>query len=415
MGVNRDTEVRMSITIGIDWSEEYHDVCILHETGTQLARFQIDHSPTGFTHLAEKIDRCGLQPMACLVALETAHNLLVDFLWSRQYSVYVIAPSIVNSSRGRFGSSGARTDQSDAQLLADLLRTDRARFTPWRPDSPLVCQMKAKLSLIDRLTKAITAHSNQLRAVLLRYYPQALTIFGHLTSQISLQFLMTFPTPAALTGLSYAAFAQFCQEHTYRRADYIAKAYAALQRPVPEADPIMVRAYQDETPLLAHLLLIMVRNKQLAIREVQTLFEQHPDQAIFASLPGAGNLLAPKLLVIFGDDRARFPCPQAIQSLAGTCPVTKQSGKKKTVRFRQACNRDYRQATQQLAIASVKQSVWAAGYFSDARSRGLPKNQIYRSLANRWLAIAWHLWQSRQLYDEAYHLSQVRRHRRKQV
>jgi hypothetical protein len=273
--------------------------------------------------------------------------------------------------------------------------------------------MKAKLSLIDSLTKAITAHSNRLRAVLLRYYPQALTIFGHLTSQISLQFLMTFPTPAALTDLSYADFARFCQEHTYKRSDYIAKAYAALQQAVPEADPVMVRAYQDETPLLAQILLTLVTNKQLAIRETQTLFGQHPDHAIFASLPGAGNLLAPKLLVIFGDDRARFPCPQAIQSLAGTCPVTKQSGKKKTVRFRQACNRDFRHATQQFAISSVKQSVWAAGYFSDARSRGLPKNQVYRALANRWLAIAWHLWQTRQLYDEAYHLSQVHRYRRK--
>jgi hypothetical protein len=272
--------------------------------------------------------------------------------------------------------------------------------------------MKAKLSLIDSLTKTITAHSNRLRAVLLRYYPQALTVFGQLTSQISLQFLLTFPSPASLTGLRYADFALFCEQHDYKRPDYMTKAFAALQRAVPQADPVMVQAYQDETPLLAHLLLIMVRNKRRAIKDVQALFEQHPDQAIFASLPGAGDLLAPKLLVIFGDDRTRFACPQAIQSLAGTCPVTKQSGKKKTVRFRQACNRDYRHALQQFAMSSVRQSAWAAGYLSEARGRGRPKNQAYRSLANRWLAIIWHLWQTRQLYDEAYHLSQVQQRRK---
>jgi len=33
-------------------------------------------------------------------------------------------------------------------------------------------------------------------------------------------------------------------------------------------------------------------------------------------------------------------------------------------------------------------------------------NDAFRRLANRWLAIAWKLWQSRQPYDEAYHLQQ---------
>jgi hypothetical protein len=36
-----------------------------------------------------------------------------------------------------------------------------------------------------------------------------------------------------------------------------------------------------------------------------------------------------------------------------------------------------------------------------------------RCLANRWLGIIWKLWQSRELYDEAHHLQQIRRHRRR--
>ena len=61
------------------------------------------------------------------------------------------------------------------------------------------------------------------------------------------------------------------------------------------------------------------------------MFAVHPDQAIFDSLPGAGELLAPKLLVMFGDHRDRFPQPEAIRCLAGTCPVTDQSGKRRRV------------------------------------------------------------------------------------
>lgn len=115
---------------------------------------------------------------------------------------------------------------------------------------------------------------------------------------------------------------------------------------------------------------------------------------------------------MFGDHRERFPTVAAIQTLAGACPVTVQSGKKKQVYFRRACNHEYRHTAQQFAITSVRQSAWAATYFNQAQARGLAENQAYRCLANRWLAVIWTLWQRKQLYDETYHLQQIRQHRR---
>jgi len=116
-------------------------------------------------------------------------------------------------------------------------------------------------------------------------------------------------------------------------------------------------------------------------------FAAHPDAPIFDSLPGAGDLLAPKLLVMFGDHRDRFPSPQTIRCLAGTCPVTDQSGKRKRVYFRKACHKDYRNTSQQFAKESTKQSEWAASYFADARARRLSKSEAFRCLANRWPGI----------------------------
>jgi len=46
-------------------------------------------------------------------------------------------------------------------------------------------------------------------------------------------------------------------------------------------------------------------------------------------------------------------------------------------------------------------------------ARGHSKSHAYRCLANRWLGIIWKLWQSRERYDETYHLQQIRRHRRR--
>jgi transposase len=403
----------MFILVGIDWSQDHHNVRIINEDAASLLRFQIPQSPAGFAKLEEHINSFNLPPAHCLVALETAHHLLIDFLWSRRYLVYVIPPSVLSSSRSRYTSSGAHDDDRDAFVLADLLRTDRHRFAPWKPDGLLVTQMRAKLSLVDCLTHSITRFSNRLHAVLQRYYPQAVGVFSDLQTQIALRFLIAYPSPQAAQSLTLALFAEFCRDQGYSHPELIPERYARLRLPTPTPDPTIVLALQDETVFLAQLLLTLVQQKNLEIRHIQRLFAAHPDAPIFDSLPGAGDLLAPKLLVMFGDHRDRFPAPQSIRCLAGTCPVTDQSGKRKRVYFRKACNKGHRNTAQQFAKESTRLSDWAVSYFAEARARRLSKSEAYRCLANRWLGILWKLWQSRQPYDETYHLQQILRHRRR--
>lgn len=412
----------MSTLIGIDWAKDEHYVYIMNQHGAQIARLAIPHLVKGFSQLQRQVDKLSVPASDCLVGLETAHSLLIDFLCSCGYQVFVIPPSVVSSSRPRLRASQAHDDPSDAFLIADLLRTDRHRFAPWKPDGQLVQTMKAKLNLIDSLTKTITAHSNHLQAVLFRYFPQPLDLFSDVKTQIALHFLQAYPTPNAAQALSYSDFAAFCRTHHYTHPERLPDIHPHLSLPAPQPHPAVVSAYKSETVFLAQLLLQLVRHKSQLISQVQGLFLQHPDHPIFASLPGAGKLLAPKpsvlgpedpgLLVMFGDHRGRFPSPAAIRALAGTCPLTIKSGHKKLVRFRKACNRAYRHAAQQFAIASVSQAEWAAAYFARCRSRGHSKNHAYRCLANRWLGIIWTLWQTGQLYDAAYHLLQIQRHRR---
>jgi transposase len=150
----------------------------------------------------------------------------------------------------------------------------------------------------------------------------------------------------------------------------------------------------------------MVQQRTLTQKELLSLFKKHPDAALFASLPGAGNILAPALLAKFGDDRLRFPSPQSLQAVAGTCPVTKASGKSKYVAFRRACDLEFREIVQQWARASLDQSVWANTYFRAVRPRCRSNSHAYRCLANRWLEIAWRIWQDHTPYDEQRHLHQ---------
>ena len=177
-------------------------------------------------------------------------------------------------------------------------------------------------------------------------------------------------------------------------------------RPQPTPALATVLVYQEEAVQLAELLLPIGMAKRTGLRDLYKLFAQHPDAAIFTSLPGAGGSLAPGRLAKFGDDRQRFPSAASVQALAGTCPVTDQSGKHRTIRFRTACDHEFRHIARQWALASVSQSVWAASYWQAIRPHCHSDSHATRCLANRWLAVAWKLWHSHQTYDEAYHLQQ---------
>ena len=55
------------------------------------------------------------------------------------------------------------------------------------------------------------------------------------------------------------------------------------------------------------------------------------------SLPGAGAVLAPRLLAAFGSQRHRYASADEVQTYSGIAPVTERSGKRKWVHFRWAC------------------------------------------------------------------------------
>lgn len=391
--------------IGIDWSEKHHDVCILNSQGQPIGTITVAHSLEGFRQLDAFRQKLAVARQACLVGLETAHTLLIDFLWEQGYSeVYVIPPRMVSASRPRYRPSAARDDPSDAYVIADLLRTDRHRLEPWQPGSPLLQQMRVQVKLVYALTKEIVATSNRLRAVLLRYYPAILSLFQSWPTKGALRVLQAYPTPAAAAQVSLQEFRTFAQQNRLSTRHGYLTLYERLQAPQPTPAPGIAEAYQNQALLWARFLLAFMDAKAKALDRLNQLFHDHPDAPIFASLPGAGSWLAPALLVKCGEDRQRFPTAQRLQAVAGTAPITVKSGKFRSVQFRRGCDHHFRNIACQWARSLVAHSAWARAYFEQARPRHRSDQHTYRCLANRALAILWRLWQTRATYDEERHL-----------
>ncbi len=397
----------MKVYIGIDWSENKHDVCFLDERGDMLLVQQISHTVAGFRQLDQARQSLGVDRQEVILGLETAHNLLVDYLWDQGYElIYVLPPSMVKSAQKRYRQSGAKDDRWDARLIADLLRTDHKRYAPWKPDSPLTRQIRAEVRFAVQLGRELVRDGNRLRSILLRYYPAALAAFPHLDSVVCLAFLQTYSTPQQARSLSFEQLKVFLREHHHTQSRSWPNIYAGLHTDHPLSSPALEAAYSPLAQAQARILETLVRSRSECLARLGKLFLLHPDYEIYDSLPKAGALLAPALLAKLGDDRARYPTPAVLKAVAGTCPVTDRSGKHLRIYFRTACDHEFRQIVQQWARLSLDSSPWAATYYRSVRPHCKTESDAIRRLANRWLEILWRLWMDRKPYDEAFHLRQ---------
>ena len=87
--------------------------------------------------------------------------------------------------------------------------------------------------------------------------------------------------------------------------------------------------------------------------------QSHPDFSLFDALPGAGPILAPRLLVAFGEQRERYGSAAEVQTYAGIAPVMERSGKQAWVHWRLQCPKFLRQTFVEWAAVSIRFSFWA--------------------------------------------------------
>jgi hypothetical protein len=112
-------------------------------------------------------------------------------------------------------------------------------------------------------------------------------------------------------------------------------------------------------------------------------FAQHPDAEILGSLPGLGIVLGARVLGQFGDDPNRDAAAKAPKNYAGTAPITRASGKRRTVLARLVRNRRLADPLVRWALCSLTCSPGARACYDHHRARGATHHQALRTLANR--------------------------------
>lgn len=385
---------------GLDWASQTHAVCVLDEHGAVRERIEVEHNAAGLAALVRQLRHYGNPP----VAIERPSGLIVDTLVAAGLPVVPIHPNVVKATRPRYRSHGAKSDASDALLLADLLRTDGHRFRPLAPQSDEILALRALVRGRDDLVATRVQLANQLRSLLESFWPGAAAVFADVDSSIALAFIERYPTPESAARLGPKRMAAFCAQHAYcgRRSPE-----QLLERLHDAATPVCAEAEMEAKGELARSLVRTLAPLVEQIRRLSNRIEHHvaslDDGRLLMSFPRAGRICAAQILAELGNVRERFDSDEHLAAEAGVAPLTYQSGKSKAVAFRWACNHRLRAAITCLAGNSRRAHPWAANIYDRARARGCDHPHAVRILARAWVRVIWRAWVDRQPYDPARH------------
>ncbi len=398
----------MGLYCGIDWASDHHDVAVVNDDGQVLARGRVGNDAAGFaqalTLLADAGDTAN-DPIP--VGIKTDRGLWIAALRETGRVIYPINPLAASRYRARYAVSGAKSDATDAVLLANIVRTDPDAHRPLPADTELAQAIRVLARAQQDAVWARQQIGNQLRDLLKDFYPAAIIAFaglpsGGLARPDARTILAAAPTPGQAAKLTPARLRRLLIKAGRRRD---------LDRDAERLRAVFTDTYLHQPPVLENAMGIqltaLLRQFEAANAAADELaeaaiahFEQHPDAEIITSFPGLGNLAGARVLAEIGDDRTRFTDARGLKAFAGSAPITRASGKKTIVRHRHIKNRRLATVGSIWALASLRSSPGARRHYDARRAAGDWNRQAQRHLFNKFLGQLHHCLQTGQPYNE---------------
>ena len=397
-----DSTHPFDLVIGLDRSDQKADLYLIDtRAGTPRAQ-TIGTAPEALHDWLFELRQQYPQARVAVCLEQPAAGLILFLETYEWITLYAINPVTLQKFREAFVTSRAKDDGKDAQYLAELLCTHHDKLKAWQPDDAQTRLLQQLVSHRRAVIDERTALVNRLQSLLKQYFPQALELGGEdLWRPLATALLLKWPTLQAIQKAKPSTVKQFYYLHGSRSQSVIAQRLELMAKAI---------ALTDEAAVLAsHTLRVQLICRQLEQvqrtvvefeKRLSEVFAQHPDREIFASLPGAGPVLAPRLLAGLGSERQRFENAASLQRFSGIAPVTKQSGGTRRVHRRYCCPVFFKQTFHEYARESIRHSRWAAAHYRQQRDKGSAHHAAVRSLAYKWQRIIWKCWQSRTPYNE---------------
>ena len=374
------------------------------EAGKVLKRVRLPEGMAGMSRFHEVVARFvaeNAEPSDVLVCIETDRGPWVRALRAAGYRVFGVDPKQAARHREILSSSGAKSDKGDAHALADMLRTRRHQLREVAGDSEVAEAVKVVTRAHQTLLWERTRHMLRLRAALRDYFPAALQAYKPLglTSEAVLRLLAKAPAPATAAGLTTRQISAALKG----RRDIPAKAEAIRSvlrsEQLGQAD-LVTTAYASTVRALVAVITTLNTEIKALEGEVEAHFGRHPDAEVILSQPGIGVVLGARVLAEFGDAPGRYASAKARKNYAGTSPITRQSGKMRTVHARFVHNDRLVDALHLQASCALLHDPEVRAYYDQLRARDVGHNAALRQVGNRLVGILHGCLKTRTHYDQ---------------
>jgi transposase len=399
-------EPQFAAFVGIDWADQKHVWCLQVAGSRQRESGELEHKVEAVeAWVAQLCQRFGERPIA--IAVEQVKGALVYMLAKYEcLHLFPVPSTMAASMRKALYASGAKDDPRDADMLLDFLLKHRDKLHRLAPDSEATRRVQNLVEERRKLVDEKTAQLNRLTSNLKIYFPQMLDWFEDLDTELVGGLLERWPTLQDLKKASVEELRTFFHQHHCRKEELIERRIQGIGQARPA---IQDRAVIEAKRAVVKVTVQLIRSLREAIAELDGMIAEvavaHPDFFIFASLPGAGEVMAPRLLAALGSQRDRYGSAGEVQIYSGIAPILEQSGKMKWVHFRRPCPKFLRQSFHEWAGHSMVKSAWARAYYQQQRKQGQGHHAAVRALAFKWIRILFRCWKDRVAYDEKKYLA----------
>jgi len=392
--------------VGIDSHKDSHTAVLIDCFFEKLGEITFENLPSKFGAFLVKAEKLKVGGTTLLFGLEDVSmygRLLAVFFRDNKQKMKHVNSLLVAKERKNQNVT-QKTDSIDAECAARVLLSKFSNLPDALPDDKYWI-LQSLVTRREFIVKNNTSLKNHLHSLIIQHYPNYRHWFPNIDSLASLAFLMRYPSPSTLAGVTHDSLAEFIGKASGYRVGSGVTATVRAQK--------ILDTLQDTTVPFQEL---RDRSVQSTLRQIdvytQEIKQLEQDIANFmenftctlTSMSGIDNISAAQLLTHIGDIR-RFSTPAKLARYAGIAPITYASGQSDTQHADRRGNRALNSIIYLLAVRLISSAAnkivnpLIHGYYHKKLSEGKTKRQGLKCVQRRLVNIIWRMLMHNEVYQ----------------
>lgn len=379
--------------VGIDISKKTFDVCILNSQASKPKYLKLNMSSDDFEELVLNLSEYEKQKV--LIVMESTgsyHFTLLSFLLTKDFSVSVVNPQLINNFIKADTLRKTKNDKKDALAIANFASRsfDRIKLI----DGDFLDSLKIIMRERESISQDIGKLKTEIKAIINYLFPE-LENATNIFTQSNLEVLKVFPSAKSVKRYNLKKLGKELNKITLNQTRISAELLFDIA-----SKSIGVDAKFAEMKLVSkveRLLALMKELKKLdRIIEEEVSKNDDDDFTILTSVDGIGKSTSSSFIAEVGDIE-KFESSKQLIAFAGTDPSVKQSGTSihSNGKITKRGNTHLRRTIWLMAVCVIRCNPYFKAYFQKKRNEGMKYKKAVIATANKLLRILFALLKNR--------------------